>query len=261
MLSSSSSPQSARELIVNADDFGLSEDTNRGIIQCRQEGILTSVSLMVRAPAAAAAVEYAAGDSSLSLGLHVELGEWEYRGDQWVQTVPVVPLDDPQAVQDEIFRQVDAFIKLTGKNPTHLDSHQHVHQRNTVQLLMRELAETMGVVLRANSPAVRFLGGFFGQDEHLQPRPEYVSVDNLLRLLDQLQPGITEMSCHPGLDKSLNSSYCDQRLLEVQTLCDPRIRQAIRDHDIRLVPFMPTSPAGSASIGAGPRKNHAAAAI
>ena len=29
-------------LIINADDFGLSTEIDRGIIQCRQHGVLTS---------------------------------------------------------------------------------------------------------------------------------------------------------------------------------------------------------------------------
>ena len=239
MLKSSCSADPPRRLICNADDFGLSAATNRGIIQCRQEGILTSASLMVRAPAAAAAAQWAAGDPSLSLGLHVELGEWEYRAGAWVQTTEVVPLDQPLAVRDEIYRQVDAFVKLTGNNPTHLDSHQHLHQRSSVKPVMRALADTLGVVLRGESAVVRFCGAFFGADEHLEPKPENVSVANLLQLLDRLQPGITEMSCHPGLDSSLNSDYAAMRLLEVATLCDARIIQAIHDKNIFLVPFGP----------------------
>ena len=238
MLNSSSSSDSPKRLIINADDFGLSPATNQGIVQCRQQGILTSASLMVRAPAAAEAARYAADDPSFSLGLHVELGEWEYRTGKWVQTAQVVSLDHSMAVRDEIYRQVDAFIKLTGKNPTHLDSHQHVHRHGSVKPVMRALADTMGVVLRGDSTAVRFWGAFFGLDEHLQPKPENLSVTNLLKLLDQLQPGITEMSCHPGLDTALKSGYDAQRLQEVTTLCDPRILQAIRDKRILLVSFV-----------------------
>ena len=44
-----------RSLIVNADDFGLSPGVNAGVARTHEEGILTSASLMVRRPAAAAA--------------------------------------------------------------------------------------------------------------------------------------------------------------------------------------------------------------
>jgi len=40
-----------RFLIVNADDFGQSPGINRGIIKAHADGIVTSVSLMVRWPA------------------------------------------------------------------------------------------------------------------------------------------------------------------------------------------------------------------
>ena len=228
---------SSRQLIINADDFGLSADTNRGIIQCRKQGVLTSASLMVRAVAAKQAAEYAAGDPGLSLGLHVDLGEWELHADQWVRTQFVVPLDNPTAVRDEIVRQLDAFRKLTGRDPTHLDSHQHVHQRESVKVLMREWAAQMGIVLRGDCATVRFCGDFYGQDEHLRPMPEFVSTSNLLKLLNKLQPGITELSCHPGLDYQLTSSYCDQRPLELQTLCDPMVRREIERLGIALISF------------------------
>ncbi len=48
-----------RYLIVNADDFGLSEGVNRGIIRAHEQGIVTSASLMVRGAAAAEAARYA----------------------------------------------------------------------------------------------------------------------------------------------------------------------------------------------------------
>lgn len=231
-----------KHLIVNADDFGLSDETNRGIIQCRQHGVLTSASLMVRAPAATGAAEYASEDPALSMGLHIELGEWDLHEDQWVQTQFVVPLDNPAAVRGEIYRQLDAFRKLTGRDPTHLDSHQHVHQQEeSVKVLMLELAREMGIVLRGDSPTVRFWGAFFGQDQHQQPMRENITSANLLRLLDNLPPGITELSCHPGLDDALNSTYCAERLLEVQTLCDPRIRLAIENRGIRLIGFSSVS--------------------
>ncbi|MGC8539750.1 MAG: carbohydrate deacetylase [Phycisphaerae bacterium] len=227
-----------KRLIINADDFGLSAETNRGIIQCRQHGVLTSASLMVRAPAARHAAQYALDDPELSLGLHVDLGEWVLRGDQWVQTRSMVPLDNSTAVRDEIVRQLGAFRKLTGRDPTHLDSHQHVHQDECVKGLMRELADQMGIVLRGDSRHVRFWGAFFGQDEYLRPMAENISVANLITLLNNLEPGVTELSCHPGLDDQLDSDYRAERLLEVQTLCDPLVRRVIEDLGIKLTSFL-----------------------
>ena len=74
---------SARILIVNADDFGRSDAINRGVIRCHEDGIVTSASLMVRWPEAEGASVYARG-SSLSVVLHLDLGEWVYREGEWL---------------------------------------------------------------------------------------------------------------------------------------------------------------------------------
>src|SRR5437870_11469633 len=116
-----------RYLIVNADDFGQSPGVNRGIIEAHEHGIVTSTSLMVRWPAAAEAVEYVRKRPGFSLGLHIDLGEWVYRDENWTPLYQVVPLDDVAAVKEEISRQLAAFRNLAGRDPTHIDSHQHVH--------------------------------------------------------------------------------------------------------------------------------------
>src|SRR5688572_28379081 len=73
-----------RHLIVNADDFGFSPGVNRGIAEAHERGIVTSASLMVRWPAAAAAASYARARPELSVGLHLDLGEWVLRDGAWV---------------------------------------------------------------------------------------------------------------------------------------------------------------------------------
>ena len=75
------------------------------------------------------------------------------------------------------------------------------------------------------------------------PMPENLSVANLIRLLNNLEPGITELSCHPGLDDQLDSNYREPRLLEVQTLCDPLIRRTIEELGITLTSFLSVIPA------------------
>jgi hopanoid biosynthesis associated protein HpnK len=62
-----------RRLIVNADDFGLSESVNRAVIEAHQRGILTSASLMVAGDACDQAVRLARANPTLAIGLHLTL--------------------------------------------------------------------------------------------------------------------------------------------------------------------------------------------
>ena len=50
--------------------------------------------------------------------------------------------------------------------------------------------------------------------------------------------GVTELTCHPGfVEPGLQSTYAAEREVEVTTLCDRRVRQAIHDRGIRLIGF------------------------
>src|SRR5258708_3414128 len=111
-----------RTLIVNADDFGQSRGVNRGIIEAHERGIVTSASLMVRWPAAAEATASARNHPRLSLGLHLDFGEWACRDGTWVPLYCVVDESDATAVAAEVARQLDAFRTLVGRTPSHLDS-------------------------------------------------------------------------------------------------------------------------------------------
>src|ERR687892_1755559 len=97
---------SERVLIVNADDFGRSPGVNRGVARAHEEGIVTSATMMVRWPAAEEAAAYSRR-SSLSVGLHLDLGEWEYRDGEWHQRYEVLDGQTPEAVADEIGRQLE----------------------------------------------------------------------------------------------------------------------------------------------------------
>ena len=181
----------ARWLIVNADDFGLSRGVNAGIIAAHEHGIVTSASLMVRWPAAAEAASYAAAHPKLSLGLHLDLGEWQCAGGGWEEVYHVVPLDDAEVVAAEVRRQLQAFRALAGRDPTHLDSHQHVHRGEPVRSAALALAEELGVPLREfrDRACIRYCGGFYGQAARGEPWPEGISRAGLLRLLeDQPRP-------------------------------------------------------------------------
>jgi predicted glycoside hydrolase/deacetylase ChbG (UPF0249 family) len=225
---------SGRVLIVNADDLGRSAGVNEGILRAHEEGIVTSATLMVRWPAAREAAAYA---GELSLGLHLDLGEWEYRDGGWRKRYEVVPLEDPVAVAGEVKDQLERFERLTGRAPTHLDSHQHVHREEPVATALARTGDQLGVPVRGLTEGITYSGAFYGQDTRGEPVPEAITVEGLIETIEELPPGTTELACHPAAADDHDSAYGAERLRELETLCDPRVRAAIDRAGIALRSF------------------------
>jgi predicted glycoside hydrolase/deacetylase ChbG (UPF0249 family) len=221
----------ARRLIVNADDFGLTPGVTRGILRAHVAGIVTATSLMVLEPAAPYAARLAAHVPSLDIGLHA--------------TAPTTGGADawPLALRHQLVR----FIALMGRAPTHIDSHHDVHRTPEAAPHFERAAAELGVPLRGASaarPFSRFYGQWGGESH-----PEHLAPDNLLRLIDDhVGPGWTEMNCHPGLvDPALRSSYLAERGVELATLCDPAVRAGLDARGIRLAGFRDLTAAAEAA--------------
>jgi predicted glycoside hydrolase/deacetylase ChbG (UPF0249 family) len=226
-----------RSLIVNADDFGRSPGINAGVAHGFACGVLRSASLMVRWPAAVEAAAYARAHPRLSVGLHLDLAEWRYDG-EWRPVYEVIPADPtPACAEAEIERQLDAFVALVGRPPTHLDSHQHVHRDEPVRSALLAAGEALGIPVRDFSAAVRYEGGFYGQYGRGEPYPEGIERVSLLALLASLPDGVTELGCHPAIAPELESAYAAERPRELRVLCDLRVADAIRAHAIELRSF------------------------
>jgi predicted glycoside hydrolase/deacetylase ChbG (UPF0249 family) len=233
---------SRRFLIVNADDFGQSPGVNRGIMKAHHKGIVTSASLMVRHDAAAEAVELSRACPTLSLGLHLDLGEWRLRNSEWVPVYEVVRIDDRRAVEDEVEGQLAAFRRLAGRNPTYIDSHQHVHLNEPMRSIVGACALELAVPLRRCDPQIDFCGDFYGQDRDGSALPDRVAVEGLIGILNKLPPGITELCCHPAMGNDLDTMYSAAPAREVEVLCHPRIRGAIARAEITLCSFQEIRP-------------------
>jgi chitin disaccharide deacetylase len=227
-----------RILIVNADDFGRSLGVNAGVVRSHEAGIVTSASLMVRWQAASAAAAYAHTRPALAVGLHLDLGEWRFREDEWEQVYEVIDANDPAAVESELERQLSTFRTLLHRDPTHLDSHQHVHRKfEPVCSAVLRAGAALGIPVRGLTPAVTYSGAFYGQRERDQPSPRSIEVEALLELLAALPAGTTELGCHPGATVDFDSAYGVEREREVETLCDPRVRASISAQRIELRSF------------------------
>ena len=218
-----------RYLVINADDFGASAGINRGIIESHTHGVVTSTSLMVYGRAVNEAVALSEENPGLGIGLHFDV---------WGEDEREFDLGDHQAVREEYRRQLDEFQRLMGRLPTHVDSHRHAHRQPGMLPLFSELVAPLGVPLRDDG-RVRFVGGFYAQWEWMVTELNYVSVPFLLTILEQeVLPGWTEVSCHPGYrSPDFQSVYLAEREAEVATLTDPRIATFIRESGIRLETF------------------------
>jgi chitin disaccharide deacetylase len=222
-------------LIVNADDLGLSEGANAGIAMAHERGIVTSASLMVHQGAAREAADYAGEHPGLAVGLHIDLGQWDYEDGDWTLAYERCALDDEASVEAECRAQLKAFRRLVGRDPTHLDSHQHSHNRERVAAVAARLATELGVPLRGRD--IRYEGGFYGQTGRGEPLPEAITAQSLIELIVSLPGGWTELGCHPGLRMAEESSYGAEREREVKALCDPGVRERIESEAIELRSF------------------------
>jgi predicted glycoside hydrolase/deacetylase ChbG (UPF0249 family) len=171
------------------------------------------------------------------VGLHVELGEWVFVQGEWRLKYEVVPARDQEKVFSEVWRQIELFRGLLKRNPTHLDSHQHAHREEPVLSVMRDAAAKLSVPLRSFTPGIRYCGDFYGQTGEGDPYPEGIRVESLLKIFEGVEPGTTELGCHPGDDRELDSAYRLERLDEVKALCAPAVRQKLAALDIDLWSF------------------------
>jgi hypothetical protein len=151
-----------RRLIINADDFGLCESVNKGIVEAHTKGVLTSTTIMANMPAAGHAVELAKNLPTLGLGVHLNLTA----GKPLCQDNIVKLILDSQgrfalspgklalaslitgkvriAIETELASQIQWLIDK-GIKPTHLDSHKHIHSFPTIFPIVCRLAKHFGV--------------------------------------------------------------------------------------------------------------------
>jgi predicted glycoside hydrolase/deacetylase ChbG (UPF0249 family) len=223
-----------RFLVVNADDLGLCTTVNDGIFAAHRDGVVTSASLMVRQAAAPAAAERAGEFPSLAVGLHLDLGQWDYLNGEWIQAYSRCDAESAAGVEAECRAQLDLFRSQLGRDPTHLDSHQHVHNSEPVATVATAIAAELSVPLRGRQ--IRYEGGFYGQDGRGEPYPETISPASLVSLVHALPAGWSEIGCHPAAGP-VPSSYDRERVTELAALRDPAVGAAIADAGIELRSF------------------------
>jgi len=155
-----------KRLIVNADDFGLTENVNEGILDAYLDGIVTSTTLMANGIAFESAVAASKPFHRLGVGVHLNLSE----GEPVTDATKIPTLVDRRGrlhmtparlwagiaagqvslseIEAELRAQVIKIVRA-GIAPTHFDGHKHVHVLPRVSDIVIRLAQDFRV------PAVR----------------------------------------------------------------------------------------------------------
>jgi hopanoid biosynthesis associated protein HpnK len=152
-----------RRLIVNADDFGLTRGVNRAVMELHDRRVLTSATLMVKAPATADAIALAAANPSLGVGCHVVLVD----GEPLRNASDIPSLVDKQTgmfhatlgsfvrallrgriraeeIEGEAAAQI-GMLQQSGLRLTHIDTHKHTHMFPAILRPVLRAARTAGI--------------------------------------------------------------------------------------------------------------------
>jgi len=150
-----------RELIVNADDFGLDAAVNEAIERAHRNGILASASLMVSGRACGDAVKRARDMPSLRVGLHVVLTNGRailparvlpaivdasgcFRKNLLAAGIAYFLLPAARAqLEAEVRAQFQAFAE-TGLQLDHVNAQNHMHVHPTVLSVLMKVGREFG---------------------------------------------------------------------------------------------------------------------
>lgn len=279
------------QLIVNADDFGFSPATNAGILEAHHNGIVTSTTVMINLDHAPSGLAQLLEDApNLGVGLHLNFSQGRPVADQrqvsslvdddgnffgiqdWLARVMEFGHDDFYA---EIDAQINRFIRLTGRKPSHLDAHYHLaflhpfaleatlkvaqeHGNLPLRQVMNMdqddsalVQQTMGLLPNLEHDWVAGLVGMLRSiltEGHFLPNMparletgfsgQHIALGdmlNILMLLDDERP--TELMCHPGqLNDPMNVAP-QSRAQELSVLTHPTTKEVIERYTINLISF------------------------
>ncbi len=274
-------------LIVNADDLGFETGVNRAIFEGHDRGIVTSTSLMAGGSAFDEAVAGALARPRLGVGVHLALHELrpvlardaipDLVGDdgrlkplgQVVRALLLgrIPLEQAEA---EYSGQIERVL-AAGIQPTHLDSHCHLHALPALARIVHALGARFGIPC-ARKPEMDSLEDLRGAplsrwpvsvmissssrvairgiDHALRTPARFVGLARsgeiderwLVRVIETLEPGsVAELMVHPGDGSGEGDPDADhgpaRRRVEFETVVSPRVRAELDARGVQLVDY------------------------
>jgi predicted glycoside hydrolase/deacetylase ChbG (UPF0249 family) len=252
-------------LIVRGDDMGAAHAINEAIIKCHQEGIQTSIEVIIPSPWFPEAVKMLAEQPNVDVGVHLALtSEWD--------NIKWRPLTDAPSIRDsagfffpmihpnknypdralaqqkwdirDIEKELRAQIELAMKllpNVSHLSSHMGcTGLSDETKALLKKLRVEYRLDIEPAELGVKGVGlrGPRGTSQE--------KIDSFIKMLDDLEAGNTYMFVeHPGLDtpemRAIHHIGYENVAVDRQGVTDawtsPKVREAIRAKGIQLISY------------------------
>ncbi|MCL2144519.1 MAG: ChbG/HpnK family deacetylase [Endomicrobia bacterium] len=228
--------ESAKKIIVNADDFGYRKNVNEGIIFAHKNGIVKSASVLTDRDAFEDAVFLSKENPGLKTGLHIDLDTFIDVNKDVADLMSVAsfktPKPDKQQIIDAIDRQLDKFLNA-GFKLSHLDGHHHAHMHPEILPFVAQKAKEFNV-------PVRFFEWFYN-DFNLAQQMKQILIDLNIKFCPHFINGwywgnvdenfqLAELMTHPGFNEMW-------REFETAKCCDPVLKNYLDKNNIEIISF------------------------
>lgn len=233
-------------LVINVDDFGITKGVNEAVFKLNELGIVKSTTCLVNSPYFASGAKEAQKYGSLRLGIHLCLDIYDsLSGDEQLcdvdnqfykaKTHDLKREIDPAIIYQEWKMQIEKFISITGKIPSHIDSHHHAHILNkSAVMAVRKLAEEYNIPVRdmnINDLNAGMYPNFYDQNVSLE------TLEDTLKMAINTEYDLIDVMCHPAYkdaEIAKISSYNDMREKEFKLLASDEFKQIVEKYQVKL---------------------------
>ena len=274
-----------KRLIINADDLGVNPPRSHGIFQAYEQGAVTSATIIPNGSHSDSAARRAR-EWDMPTGLHLNITEgYPLSAPEHVETLLEANglfrdryqlrklLDegriDAAHLEREMRTQLEWFLDNRGQ-PTHIDSHHHVHIHPAIIPLLCPILERYGIGYvripeeplppygyemeserlasakrisdQAHSARSHYKAHGIDSTEHFRGLAlwGYASKKNLRHTFGRLPEGTTELMVHPGSLAAEGTPFDvdPQRQTELQMLIDPEMGETLERYGIELCSYL-----------------------
>ena len=212
-------------IIINADDYGLSKNFNKGIIYCFRKKLITSTTVLINKPCVDE--KPITKIKNLSMGLHLEFKD--------------INIKNTKTIKRIINQQYKEFLKRFDKKPSHIDGHKGclvVNPKILTEVL--KLAKKEGFAVRSDqllqNKKIKS-AGIKTTDSGLI-WITYRKPIEIMNDLNKLREGTYELICHPGYyDPKSDSSLNKERENDIKFLESNGFQNWIKEKRVELINY------------------------